>query len=965
MRNLLKQLIPTQNTIHALLVVLVWSSVHGGLNADDEVSFADDIRPIFNKHCVACHGGVKQAADVSFVYRDQVVDDWIVIPGDADGSQLIERVRSDDLHERMPPAEHGPALQEQEIELLSKWIEQGAKWEQHWAFIKPQPQPLPETLNPEWAKQSIDHFVLARLEQQNLSHAGEATPERWLRRAALDLTGLPPAAQMRASFLEQLANAENQNQQEKAYAEVVDQLLASPAFGERWASVWLDQVRYADSKGLGIDGRRNIWKFRDWVIDAINRDLPFDEFTIKQIAGDLLPEPTIEDYIATAAHRVTQSNEEGGTDDEEFRIAAVLDRVNTTWQAWQGLTFSCVQCHSHPYDPLKHAEYYKFAAFFNNTCDTDLNEDWPVVQAPLDTALYQQASELDRQIESLTQQIWRLENKPLANSANWIACQEMQAKTNNQTQVTVEAKSDHIEFHTVDTVSQNTAFTLTLPIAESTNPITAIRLTALPLNPTKAIDDSEWGFSLSHFSAALLVGDQEPVALEFAQVISDEAFPFFDPLESLNAKSARGFAAYTRIYQPRQAAFVLKTPIEVPAQATLQVVLKHQVLALGAYPLVIKRGHLAISQATAFAELAENQSLQELRDQLAEHKASRAKIKSTSVPVLRERPEHLARSTHVFVRGLFLDKADPVIADTPAAFTRLPNNNSNNRLTLARWLTSEENPLTARVAVNRIWARLFGIGLVATEEDFGSSGEPPSHPQLLDHLATRFQNEFKWSRKRLLREILLSSTYRQSSVIRPELLETDSQNRLLARGPRHRLTAEIVRDQSLEISGLLSRKQFGPPVHPPIPTGVWRPFAGGDKWNTPQVGSEDRYRRSIYTYTKRSIPFPMFATFDAPSREICTPRRLRSNTPLQALMSLNDQTMIECAAAFASRIQSSADSETEQLRNGFIMATCREPDDDEIETLSKLLQSYPDEESAAGYTAVAQVLLNLDEVLTK
>ena len=372
-----------------------------------------------------------------------------------------------------------------------------------------------------------------------------------------------------------------------------------------------------------------------------------------------------------------------------------------------------------------------------------------------------------------------------------------------------------------------------------------------------------------------------------------------------------------------------------------------------------------MSDSTAFDDLEDQTELVNKRKQLSQLRKERRTINSTSVPVLRERPQHLARTQHVFVRGLYLTKDKQVSPATPGTFAPLPDDLPANRLALAKWMVSPENPLTARVAVNRAWARLFGVGIVATEEDFGSSGEKPFHHALLDHLALKFQNDFKWSQKKLLKEIVLSNTYRQSSAIRPELQKRDSANRLLARGPRHRLSSEMVRDQSLAISGLLSDKKYGPPVHPPIPGGVWKPFQGGDKWNTPGTDSEDRYRRSIYTYIKRSIPFPMFSAFDSPSREVCTPRRLRSNTPIQALMLLNDQTMTECANAYATRMQDSADKTRNQLRNGFIMATCREPREDEIDVLVQLLNQYNDDESAAGWHAVAKVLLNLDEVVTK
>ncbi len=927
------------------------------------VMFNRDVRPILTKHCTGCHGGVKQAAGLSFVYPEEA--SWTAEAGDLEDSVLFERVISDDPDERMPPPEHGPPLSKQEIETLKKWIEQGADWKTHWAFEKPKNADVPKVSDPKWATTSIDPFVLSRLEKENIKPSPDAQPARWLRRVSLDLTGLPPTLQEREDFLSRIAESKTAGQKNSVYADEVDRLLALPAYGERWASVWLDQVRYADSKGLGVDGRRNIWKYRDWVIDALNKDLAYDEFTVKQIAGDLLPDAEMEDLIATAVHRLTQSNEEGGTDDEEFRVAAVLDRVNTTWQAWQGITFGCTQCHAHPYDPIRHEEFYQFAGFFNNTQDSDLNEEWPVVSAPIDSSQYESAAKLDREFESVKTEIWERQFSAVSKDKNWQPLTGLMAKTNNQTKVVVKTVANRDEYRTVDTVTKGTQFTLTAPVPDGLKQLTAIRFTALPLDSEKAATDSEWGFVVSHLEARLILPDNKtPQPIEIGRIVGDEPMPFHDPNGSLNPKSNVGFSAYTRIFAARSAALILKEPLEVPAGAKLQVVLKHRILALGAFPLIARRGHLAVSDSKDFSDLLTDKQLNSLKGKLSKLKANRRKIKSTSVPVLRERPEHLSRPQHVFIRGLFLTKDKQVQPSTPASFAPMPKNLPANRLAMAKWLVSGENPLTSRVAVNRVWARLFGVGLVATEEDFGSSGDLPSHPKLLDHLAVKFQGDFGWKQKELLKELVLSRTYRQSSVVRPELLERDPNNRLLARGPRHRLPAETIRDQALAISGLLQTKMYGKPVHPPIPAGVWTPFSGKDKWETPKRDSEDRYRKSIYTYTKRSIPYPMFAAFDCPSREVNAPRRLRSNTPTHALTTLNDETFVECFEAFAKQIQESAKEPQQQVKLAFTSATCREPTESEVNELVMLLDSYADDKTR-GYQTLASVLLNLDEVLTK
>lgn len=927
----------------------------------DEVDFGRDIRPILSEHCLECHGGVKQAADLSFIHRGAAMQ--VIEPGKPDESAMIDRITTNDEDELMPPPDHGMPLSEEQIATLRTWVAQGARWQQPWAYEKPIAPRIPSVSSPDWCRQSIDRFILARLDRESIAPAPEATPGQWLRRVTFDLIGLPPSPEDHDAFL-----AEVQSHGEAAYERAADRLLKSPGFGERWASVWLDQIRYADSRGLGADGRREIWKYRDWVIDALNDDMPFDEFTIKQLAGDLLPDPTISDLVATAANRLTQTNEEGGTDDEEFRINAVLDRVSTVWQTWQGVTFGCVQCHSHPYDPLQHDEFYRFVAFFNNTTDCDLNEELPLLAVPLDPKDEPRATQLDREIKSLEESIWERESELLHDGiANWQDVDQLTAAADKETSVDVQVRDGRTEYYTIDTLSTNTEITLTAGVPKGMEQLTAIRLTIAPRNPDTAKADSEWGFVLSHVEASLIAPDEEPQPLTFVRVVGDEPHPFKNPDDSLNGKTNNGFAAYSRIHYPRQAAFVLDSPVEIPKHAKLKIVLKNRVTLLGAFPLVARRGHVAVSDQPIFRDRLADPKLDSDRTRLATILAERNKIPSSRTPIMRQRPNHLRRPTHVFIRGLFLTKDKEVEPAVPAAFGQLPSDQPANRLTLARWIVSEENPLTARVTANRVWARLFGIGLVATEEDFGSSGERPFHPELLDHLATQFQQNQGWSFKRLLRTIVLSSSYRQDAMVRPELLERDPQNRLVARGPRFRMPAEMVRDSALAASGLLSTKMHGTPVHPPIPDGIWKPFQGGDKWSTAATDNPDRYRRSIYTYTKRSIPFPMFAAFDAPSREFCTPRRLRSNTPLQALMTLNDVTFVECSKALATKMSSIRDQLDEQIAYGFLAVATRRPKATELQTLVDLYDGCRAEDSSEieSMTAVASVLLNLDEITSK
>lgn len=945
----------------------------------DQVDFNRSIRPLLNEHCVACHGGVKQAADLSFVYHDQALS--VIEPGAPEDSYFLERILSSDEEERMPPPEHGRGLNADEIELLTRWIQQGAAWGQHWAFAAPQPTEPAAIKDDSWSRGRVDRFVLARLVTASLKPNPEASPERWLRRVSLDLTGLPPTPQERESFLQSV-----QTDREAAYNDVVDRLLNSPSFGEKWASGWLDSVRYADSRGLGIDGRRNIWKYRDWVIKSLNQDMPYDEFTIKQLAGDLLENPSMDDLVATACNRLTQTNEEGGTDDEQFRVEAVLDRVNTTWQTWQGLSFGCVQCHSHPYDPIRHDEYYSFLAFFNNTADCDLSDDAPTLAVPLDESAVQEAIGLDRSIAELWQKRWEAA-QAIHPTAGWLPLTGLEAKTDNSTKVVVTQVEGVEEVQTRGTVAKSTKLIVEAEIPPGLTQLTALQFTGLPKDPESALTDSEWGFVISNIKLELIAPQTsaeadtsaeaetvaEPRVIELAHVISDEAQPLMDPNDSLNAKSQSGFGAYSRIHYPRTGIFLTQLPEQIEPGTRIRISVGQNVFALGAFPLVAPRCHFAVSGDSRWTDWQTGEDEAQVLAEIAKLKKQRRAIKSVATPIVVERPASLARPTRVFERGNYLTKTDPVTPGTPSFLPamRLDGDAPANRLTLARWIASRENPLTARVAVNRVWAQLFGIGIVETLEDFGSSGAPPSHPGLLDDLAVRFQTQMGWSLKSLLHELVLSATYRQSAAVDATKLAADPRNRLIGRGPRNRMPAEVVRDQALAIAGLLNPTQYGPPVHPPIPDGVWKPFQGGDKWATAGKDDPDRYRRTIYTYTKRSIPFPLMASFDAPSRESCTVRRLPSNTPLQALMTLNDQTFVEAAQALAQRMLESHTKLKQQLRHGILLAACRTPREDEVAALQDLyLATLADNQSqeapeSVAMQAVASVLLNLDEVLTQ
>ncbi len=920
--------------------------------------FNKDVRPIFNEHCVACHGGVKQAGELSFVYPEQVLE--LIEPGEAETSYLIERIETDDPDDRMPPAEHGRALNNDEIGKLRAWIDAGGQWGKHWAFEPPAAVDPPVDPADDWSVGRLDRFILASLNAAGLQPAKPASPERWLRRACLDLTGLPPTLEQLDTFQDDYRSDSDQ-----AYDRAVTRMLASPAFGERWASVWMDAVRYADSKGLGQDGKRNMWQYRDWIIRALNNDLPYDQFTIRQLAGDLLPNPTMDDLIATACHRLTQTNEEGGTDDEQFRIEAVIDRINTTWQAWQGLSFGCVQCHAHPYDPISHDEYYRFMAFFNNTVDCDLSSDEPMLAVPLNQSEFTVARQLDQEIARLQENAWANSVHLLNDPSLWHHLDEFEVSTNNTTQVTTQRINDRTEYQTVGTVAKQTTVAVVAHPPEPLDAITAFRFTGLPQDLELAEKDSEWGFVLSHVSAEVVDSLGETVAgVSISKVIADGATPLLDPQKSLDAKDNNGVGAYSRLNYPRSAAFVFSAPVTIKSSQTLRISIAQNIFELGAFPLVAHRVQLDLSDDAHFQAWLNDPAQIDNRELLAQLQEKRRAIKAVKLPVMRQRSRQWPRKTFVFDRGNFLDKSEEVAADTPRFMPAIDWTNSPNRLDLAKWIASDRNPLTARVAVNRVWGQLFGTGIVETQEDFGSSGSAPSHPQLLDDLAARFQAEMHWSLKTLLRELVLSSTYRQSSHATESKLQIDPNNRLLSRGPSGRLPAETIRDQALAIAGLLNSTQYGAPVYPPLPEGVWNPFQAGDKWKTAAVGDANRYRRTIYTYTKRTIPFPLMASFDAPARDFCAMRRLPSNTPLQALMMLNDAAFVEASKSLAIRMQDAAPGLSKQLQFGWKLATCRKPTMEELSELTSLYES----ESAngeSGLVAIASVLLNLNEVLTK
>ncbi len=941
------------------------------------VEFTRDIQPLLNTKCVACHGGVKEAGGVSFLFREQVLGKGksgmpVVVPGKPEASEMMKRVLSTDPEEIMPKPEHGPALSPEEIALLGRWITEGAQWGEHWAFMAPSKKPAPAVKNPQWPQQPWDRFLLAKLESKGWQPNAMATPAEWLRRASLDLIGLPPT-------LAELDHFETAAQKDLAAAKSkeTDRLLASTHFGERWASVWMDLARYADSEGLGVDANRDVWKYRDWLIDAFNADLPFDQFTIQQLAGDLLPSSTLEQKVATTFHRLSQCNGEGGTDDEEFRVQAVMDRTATTWETWQGLTFGCVQCHSHPYDPIKHDEYYKFLAFFNNSQDADLNDHSPTLRVPLNKADYPAANKLQDNLLSLEKQIhdsWA----PVAAKAEWKPIAQLTAASAQGDMQTV---SDHgfAEFHASGNTRPNATYTLTIPASQIPAGTTALQLTHLPKDIAKAARDAEWGAILKGITAKISSPTPKPV--KFVRIVPEEAHPKADPQLTLSGKGGDWFT-FSKFFRPTTAVFILETPLTLTSGETLEITLQNGGNYLASFPMIMKRGRLAASTAPEWLSHAQSPALAALEAEKATARQNLGKLKTTTTPILRDRPATKARLTSLFVRGNWLDKGDLIEqADTPKLFPPIPGApKAPNRLDLAKWMASPENPLTARVIVNRLWLELFGIGIVPTPEDFGSSGEKPTHPELLDTLAVDFTKELKWSVKALLRQLVTSAAYGQASAVKPEIAKEDPDNRFLARGPRQRLTGEMTRDAMLSISGLIHHEIGGPPTFPPLPPGVWSPFVDKDRWKTPKAGDPQRYRRAVYTYWKRSIPYPTFATFDAPSRETCNKRRIVSNTPLQALTTLNDPAFHECCQGLARLMKRDLTAPLEtRIAQAYATATSRQVSQEKLKELTTLYHKLEDHYTknpkekgnmagtpdGAALTVLASVLLNLDETLTR
>lgn len=893
------------------------------------VDFNTQVKPLLNKNCIACHGGVKKAGGFSVLFRHEAVANTksgkpAIVPGDADASEMIRRLTLADHTERMP-LEAAP-LKPEEIDLLRTWIDQGAEWGDHWAYTRIEKPDVPPvgtfwsrlglSQNPEqdWVKNEIDHFVIQKLHEQKLQPSQETDRTTLIRRVSLDLTGLPPTEQEVAKFIN--------DQSPNAYEHVVDRLLASPAYGERWTALWLDLARYADSKGYEKDTERKIWRYRDWVINAFNQDKPYNQFTVEQLAGDLLPNATDDQLIATGFHRNTMTNDEGGTQDEEFRTAAVIDRVNTTWDVFQGTTFACVQCHSHPYDPFTHDEYYKYLAFFNNTRDEDVQSDTPTLRffSGQDSL---KVTEIKTWLTSHTAQ-----PQQVKDWVNFVRLTEPKINSHDFDQY-VKASLLDAKFFGVQHGGSARIRNVNLTGANRL-------IVAIGTKADKAVltlhQDSPTGATLLTIPVPKTGNQGKDTTMVYA----------------LPKRSGRHHLYLT---------------LDNPAQPKEWTVIKWASF----------RPALPGTSATTLGEM--DNKIQAILN-----------TKPETTPILVEAKGDLARETHIFERGNWLVKGKLVQPDVPKSLPALPTDTNGkpvprNRLGLAKWMVNRDHPLTARVAVNRFWEQLFGTGLVETVEDLGTQGIQPTHRELLDYLAAEFMETDQWSMKRLLKRMVTSATYRQRSEVTADVLAKDPFNRWLARGPRVRLTAEQVRDQALAVSGLLSYKRLGPSVKPIQPDGIWQSPYNGESWKLSD--GADRYRRALYTYWKRTSPYPSMLTFDSPSREFCQVRRIRTNTPLQALVTLNDPVFVESARTLAASMLKRGKTPTQQIQAGFHQVIQRNASAQKLAVLlrlyqtsetyyqqhptdaQKLLASKEATPQLAALTLTANTLLNLDEVITK
>lgn len=1042
---------------HVAMAVMAFCA-SGAFAADDsKVDFTRDVRPILSDKCFHCHGPDPESrqADLRLDVWESTDDAMgagdMIVAGDLEGSSLIERIAAEDEELRMPPADSGKSLTPEQIDILKRWVAQGAEYKKHWAFVPPKRPEVPQVGDAEWVRNPIDAFVLAHLEHAKLKPSPQAEPRTLLRRLSLDLVGLPPTLDEIAAFE---ANMKSEGV-DAAYAKEVERLLASPHYGERWGRIWLDAARYADSDGYEKDKPRDVWMYRDWVVKSLNNDMPYDEFLVDQIAGDLLPNSTQDQLVATGFLRNSMTNSEGGIDPEQFRMETMYDRMDAIGKAVLGLTVQCAQCHTHKYDPITHTEYYQLFAFLNN-CDEK--------QIPA----YTDSDELVRQ--KLLKEISAIEDQLRLSTPDWqarLAEWEASVRDDQPEWAVVRPTLDtsggqkHYVLEDGSVLAAGYApslVTTEFPVdVKQPQPISAVRLELLtdPSLPFDGPGRSVFGLcALTEFKATVAPLDtpEKAVDVKIKTVSADVNPPeqevdkalFKDESNNRRVTGPSQFAVDGsdltawgidtgpgRRNVPRKAVFVLDKPIEASqgVRITFKLVQLHgEHYDPGTYDQNLGRFRFSVSDAgdaeadalpaavrDALAVPAADRTPQQAavvfsywRTTVPEWKDANARIEAlwqqhphgTSQLVVGERA--LPRKTHRLDRGNFLTPAEEVQPGVPEFLNPLAQDEPANRLALAHWLTARNSPTTARALVNRLWQTYFGFGLVTTAEDLGTQGDAPTHPELLDWLAVDFMDH-DWSWKHIHRQIVSSATYRQSSVVSPEMVARDPDNRLLERGPRFRVDAEGVRDMALAASGLINLEMGGPSVYPPAPDFLFKPPASYaiKRWHY-DAGSE-KYRRALYTFRFRSVPYPALQTFDAPNGDVACARRVRSNTPLQALTTLNEELFLDCARTLAAKtVAEGGTNDVERI--GYAVERCvgREPRPEELAVMQKFLddqrarfgsgeadpweliseKELPKDAEAtasataklpgkvppaelAAWTALARVVLNLDETITK
>jgi len=1010
-----------------LLPILLLGTLTVNSAAAESLDYARDVRPILSNHCFRCHGPDDDTREADLRLDTQSGLQTVVDRDQPENSELLQRIHTRDPDLTMPPAASGKPLPDNSRQVLSRWIREGAAWSEHWSFVRPIRRAPPAA--GDWARNEIDAFALRRMEEVGLQPSPEADPFTLVRRLYLDLTGLPPTPAEADQWIVRIwpdfdIHLEHESQKvaadESAWQLLVTHLLESPAWGERWARRWLDLARYADTNGYEKDRDRSIWPYRDWVINALNSGMPFDQFTIEQLAGDMLPNATESQRIATGFHRNTMLNEEGGIDPLEYRFHAMTDRVATTGTTWLGLTIGCAQCHTHKYDPISHREYYGLMALLNNA-------DEPTLQLE-DAGLTERNAQRQHKANMLQAMLpdeWpKSEDDPDGNSLQhefdaWLTREADRAVSWNTLYpdsvrsslplLTVE--DDGIIFASGDTAKRDDYW---IAYAGHSKVITSLQLEVLP---DKRLPDGGPGTTYyegtigDFFLNELVVradGELIPITSASESYAKDRFGKHSGATLCIDGDVQTGWSVHNRIGERQVAVFQLARPLPPHTEFELQLTFgRHFASSLGKFrfsaasdgvhPVATTHSQqlqaILVQPAASRSDVDNNKLLTAFLMQAPQLKSQADKIRKLQQPlkpkttlVMQERPSGNIRPTHVHHRGEFLQPKDRVKGGTPAVLHAMPSTPNGSRLALAEWIVDPANPLTGRVIVNRHWAAIFGTGIVRTVDDFGLQGEFPSHPDLLDWLAMTFVEDDAWSLRKLHRRIVSSSLYRQSAVVPADAVQRDPQNRLLSHSPRFRLDAELLRDRLLVAAGVYHAQIGGPSVFPPQPASAQDAAYRKTKWRAAE--GEQRYRRSLYTFARRTAPFAMLTTFDAPTGESCVARRNRSNNPLQALTLLNDLMFTELARHAGTATFKQSASEEQRIVDLFRRILTRPPQTAELQSLTayvsdlrrslaadpgraRELSAANEEQDAEAavelsvWTALARALFALDETVMR